>query len=113
MKELRFKRKYLMMVDSENKTLECRVNYPFIRNIKKGNVVKFFWEKVSLIVKIIEIRRYKTFRDMFMKENVSKLVPGMTPEQALREYESIYPKWKVQRFGGLIVFEFKLIHREK
>ena len=113
MKDLRFKRKYLMMAESGDKTLECRVSYPDLRSIKKGEIVKFFWEHISLIVEIVDIRRYQTFRDMLAKENVNKLVPGMTRDQALCEYESIYPDWKVRKFGGLIVFEFKIIRKER
>ena len=100
-----------MMAESGDKTLECRVNYPGLRSIKKGERVKFFWEHIFLIVEIVDIRRYKTFKGMLAVEDASKLVPGMTPEQALREYESIYPNWKVQEFGGLIVFEFKISHK--
>lgn len=113
MKDLRFKRKYISMIGSGEKTLECRVNYPELRGIKKGESLNFFWEHISLIVEVVDVRRYDTFKEMLSKENVNKLVPGMTREQALIEYESIYPDWKVRKFGGLIVFEIKIVRRGK
>lgn len=111
MKDLRFKRKYFMMAQSGNKTLECRVNYPDLRVIKKGEQIRYFWEDLELIVEIVNIRRYQTFREMLEKEDVNKLVPGMSREDALREYESIYPDWKVKKNNGLVVFEHKIIRR--
>jgi ASC-1-like (ASCH) protein len=99
------------MTESGKKTLECRVNYPSLRSIKKGEQVKFFWEKLSLIVEIVDIRYYKTFKEMLSKEDVEKLVPGMSSEQALSEYESIYPDWKVKTNGGLVVFETKIVRK--
>jgi ASC-1-like (ASCH) protein len=62
-----------------------------------------------LIVEIVDIRHYQTFKEMLSWENVEKLVPGMSSGQALSEYESIYPEWKVRKNGGLVVFEIKII----
>jgi ASC-1-like (ASCH) protein len=109
MKDLRFKRKYFEMIQSGKKTLECRVNYPSLRSIKVGDKVKFFWEHLSTIIQIIDIRRYGSFAEMLSKETTEKLVPGMTKSQALTEYESIYPSWKVQQNNGIVVFEIKLV----
>ena len=69
----------------------------------------FFWEDQSLKVRIRNIRYYKTLKEMISNENVDRLVPGMSYQNALREYESIYPEWKVVKFNGLIVFEFEII----
>lgn len=108
-KEIRFKRKYFEMIRGGSKTLECRIKYPSLAKIKVGQIVVFFWENQLLKVEIIDIRQYETFREMLNRETVNLLVPGMNYNSALKEYESIYPKWKVAKFGGLIVFEFKII----
>jgi ASC-1-like (ASCH) protein len=42
---------------------------------------------------------------MLKNEDVNKLVPGMNFNQALNEYQRIYPEWKVKKFGGVVVFE--------
>lgn len=104
MEDLRFKRKYFRMVASRSKDLECRINYPFIRKIKKGSAVKCFWEDESYNVKIKDIRHYKTFQEMLTNEDIQRLVPGMSFNEALREYQKIYPNWKVKKFG-IVVFE--------
>ncbi len=109
MKELRFKRKYFLMIQSGDKTLECRVNYPELRSIKKGEQIKFFWEHLSLVIEVVDVRRYLIFKEMLFKEDVKKLVPEMSREQALLEYESIYPDWKVEKNGGVVVFEIKIV----
>ncbi len=108
-KELRFKRKYFLMVQSGEKELEARLNYPFIRHIKVGNKVRFFWENLSINVQITGIRRYRNFRDMLEREDNQKLIPGMSKSEALQEYENIYPQWKVNKFGGVVVFSFKVL----
>ena len=105
MKTFRFKRKYFEMIRSGKKSLECRVNYPSVRGVKVGEIVRYFWERLHCDVKIIAIRRYKNFYEMLKNEEVDKLVPGMNFDQAFREYARIYPDWKVKKFGGVVVFE--------
>ena len=109
MKELRFKRKYFEMIRGGSKTLECRIKYPSLAKIKVGQIVIFFWESQSLKVEMVGIRQYKIFREMLNGEEINRLVPGMSYNFALKEYKSIYPEWKVAKFGGLIVFEFKIV----
>lgn len=108
-KEFRFKRKYFGMIKKGKKTLECRIKYPSLTKIKTGETAIFFWENQSLKVRIKNIRCYKTLKEMFSNENVDRLVPGISYQNALREYESIYPEWKVAQFNGLIVFEFEVV----
>ena len=105
MKTLRFKRKYFEMIRSGQKPLECRVNYPSVRNIKVGDNVRYFWEDQIYDVEIVGVRRYKSFYEMLKNENIDKLVPGMSFKQALKEYRRIYPDWKLKKYGGIIVFE--------
>lgn len=108
-KEFRFKRKYFEMIKSGQKTLECRIKYPSLTKIKVGETANFFWENQSLKVRIKNIRYYKALKEMLSNEEVDRLVPGMSYQNALREYESIYPEWKVAKFNGLIVFEFEIV----
>jgi ASC-1-like (ASCH) protein len=109
MKELRFKRKYFEMVVSRKKNLEARINYPSLRNIKAGDQVLFFWEDRSIKVLIHRISLYRNFDDMLNNEDSNLLVPGMNKEEALKEYQSVYPKWKLNKFKGVRVFEFEVI----
>lgn len=109
MKTLRFKRKYFELIQSKRKDLECRLNYPNLRTIKRGDKIKLFCENSSFVVKVIEMRFYKNFEDMLSKEGTERLIPGMNYQEALREYETIYPKSRVSKFGGLLVLEIKMI----
>ena len=109
MKSLRFKRKYFEMIRSGKKTMECRVNYPNLRSIKAGDKVKFFWERLSVIVEIIGVRKYAGFAEMLDKEKAEKLVPAMSKGRALAEYETIYPSKKVKQNKGVVVFEIKIV----
>ncbi len=111
MKKIRFKRKYLLMISSGEKDLEARVNYPSLRKIKVGDVVDFFWENISVIVKIIAIRRYNDFSEMINNENPNRLVPGMSGKDALREYQKIYSQKKVSENKGVIVFEVEVLKK--
>ena len=105
MKTLRFKRKYFEMIRSGGKPLECRVYYPSVRNIKVGDVVRYFWKDQIYDAEIVDVRCYKNFYEMLKNEDINKLVPGMNFKQALSEYQRIYPEWKVKKFGGIVVFE--------
>lgn len=113
MKDLRFKRKYFTTIQAGKKTLECRVNYPSLQSIKAGDRVKFFWEHLSVVVEIIGIRKYVDFKEMLNKENIEKLVPGMSKDSALAEYKSLYPDWKVKQNKGVIIFEIKIAGKWK
>ena len=106
MKTFRFKKKYFEMICSGRKSLECRVYYPSVRDVKVGDVVRYFWEDRSYDVKIVSVRRYRNFYEMLKNEDIDKLVPGMNFKQALKEYQRIYPEWKIKKFGGVVVFEF-------
>ena len=109
MKDLRYKKKYYDMICFGKKTLECRLNYPFIRNIHVEDKVKFFWENKSQNVIITAIRRYNSFAEMLNVEDIEKLVPGMSYKGVLREYQSIYPDWKVKKFKGIVVLAFEFV----
>lgn len=108
-KDFRFKRKYFLMVQGGNKTLEARVDYPFIKKVKIGEIIQFFWEENSIRVIITAVRKYKNFKHMLDNEDVDQLTPGIKRVDALKEYEKIYPEWKIKKYGGVRVFAFKII----
>ncbi len=111
MKNIRFKRKYLLMISSGKKDLEARVNYPILRKIKTGDTVNFFWENTSVVVEIIDIRRYDDFSEMIKEEDANRLVPGMSREEVLKEYRKIYSQEKVRKNQGVVVFEIKVLEK--
>lgn len=100
-------RKYFKRIVSKKKKLEARINYSSVRKIKIGDKVRFFWENRSIDVRIIDIRVYQSFKEMLEQENSALLIPGVSKEMVLTEYQKIYPDWKVKKFGGLRVFAFE------
>lgn len=109
MNDFRFKRKPFVMVERGDKTLEARINYPFVKKVNVNEVVLFFWEQYKVKVRIIAIRRYNSFKEMLDHEDVKKLVPGMSKEDALAEYQKIYPAEKVKKYGGVSIFAFEIV----
>ena len=43
------------------------------------------------------------------KEDIEKLLPGHSYEQALKVYNDIYPSWKVKQNNGMLVIEIKKV----
>lgn len=101
------KRKYFQMIESKGKTLEARLNYPFLRDAKTGDTLTLFWESNAIHTKINAIRHYNSFKEMLDKEDIGLLLPGFSKKRALVEYEKIYPSWKVKKNKGILVFSFE------
>ncbi len=99
------------MISSGQKDLEARVNYPILKKIKTGDNVNFFWENTSVIVEIIDIRRYSDFSEMLKEEDANRLIPGISGEEALKEYRKIYSQEKVRKNQGVVVFEIKVLKK--
>ena len=53
-----------------------------MRSIKVGDNVRYFWESLIYDVRIVGVRHYKGFYEMLKNEDVDKLVPDMSFEQA-------------------------------
>lgn len=103
-KGLRLKRRYFEMIASGKKKLEARINYPSMRDVAMGDTLKISRERESIFVEVSAIRKYKNFEEMLRLENENFLIPGASKRDALSEYQRIYPVWKVNKFGGVIVF---------
>jgi len=99
-----FKRKYLEYILKQKKTLEGRIGYDNIRNLKKGDIVYLNGEYKA---QIVGVRKFSMFREAVTQENYKRLIPdAKSPEDALRVYEMLYPLWK-QRKYGVYIFEIK------
>lgn len=101
------KRKYFQMIQSGEKKLEARLNYPFLRNIKIGDSIVFYWESEFFPTKVNAVRHYNSFEEMLNSENVGLLLPGFSKEVALREYQKIYSEDKIKKNSGILVISFE------
>ena len=59
MRTARIKMIYLRSIDSGEKTLECRINYPNLRGIKVGETIRFMSGSMSVVVQVLGIRKYQ------------------------------------------------------
>jgi ASC-1-like (ASCH) protein/ribosomal protein S18 acetylase RimI-like enzyme len=112
LKDLRMKSLYLNMISSGQKPLECRANHKHVLEIRAGEKVKLFNQSCdqSIIVRIIDLRRYSTIKRMLSLEDFNLLIPGFkNQDQVLREYRKFYPDEKIQRVGGVTVFQIEVI----
>ena len=104
MKRLFFKQKYLNYILEGKKPLEGRVGYDNIRRLKVGDYVRL---NGQYEVQIMNIRKYSTFEEALNKENYKLLIPDANSiEEAVKEYNNLYPLWKQKEFG-VYIFEIK------
>lgn len=103
MRLMRLKKSLLDSVKEGKKRLEVRVGYSNIKTIQPGERIRFASRAQELIIRVVEIRRYKTFDEMAEFEDTSLIAPGKSKEDVLKLLREIYPKEKEKL--GIIVFE--------
>lgn len=94
-KTLWIKRQFLEEILEGNKTLEVRVVYRNIQELKPGMRLLLNEEHE---VGIKDVRRYPTCSEMLEHEEAEKIVPGMPKEEILKVLRSLYPPFK-ERLG--------------
>ena len=104
---IRLKRDYFLQMKMKVKRLEIRVAYANLRGIHAGQMVVFECGRDRLSVRIIDVRRYKTFTSMLEKEDYRLIAEGKTKQEILQICQSIYPPHKEAL--GVLVFEIKVI----
>lgn len=105
LKQMWIKRPYFQLIKLGKKTLEGRIAYPSMRQIKKGDEVLLRTGGDEIKIRILDVREYRDFQEALRHENIAQLLPDIKPENALEVYERIYPAWKVKQYGGVLIFE--------
>lgn len=90
-KTLWIKRQFLKKILDGKKTVEVRVGYRNIQELKPGMRLLLNEEHE---VGIKDVRRYKTFSEMLEHEEAERIVPGMPKDQILRVLRSLYSLFK-------------------
>jgi len=106
MKTMRVKRQYFDAILAGTKPLEVRVGYSNIKKIQKGSHVRLECGRHSGVVEVVDVREYKTFKDMLEQEPSGDVVPD-NPSRALSVLQGIYPRDKEAL--GIYVFQFKVL----
>ena len=91
MRHMRVKQRYLDLIASGEKTLEVRVGYPSVKNIKVGERIRLMSRDRAETIQIEDVRMYGTFRAMLDAEDANRIVPGSTKEEVFSLLKEIYP----------------------
>lgn len=90
-KTLWIKRQFLEEILDGKKTVEVRVGYRNIQELKPGMRLLLNEEHE---IGIKDVRRYPTFSEMLEHEEAERIVPGMPKDQMLRVLRILYPPFK-------------------
>lgn len=105
MRTMRIKRRFYDLIKSGKKTLEVRVGYDAINRIQTGEHIRLETHTGSFEVRVSNIRRYRTFKEMLNTESWVHIVPdAKSREEVLSLFEQIYPTHKEKL--GVVVLEF-------
>jgi len=108
MRMMRVKRQYFNGILAGTKPLEVRVGYGNIKKIKKDEKIRLECGRHSGVVKVSDVRVYKTFAEMLEQENAGHIVPD-NPADALNILQNIYPKNKEAL--GVYVFQLEVVEK--
>lgn len=104
MRRMFFKRKYLQYILDGKKPLEGRVGYD---NIKKFEVGDYVYLNGEYKAKIIDIKKFPSFKDAVNKNNYKLLIPeAHSVEETVEIYDKLFPLGK-QRNLGVYIFGIK------
>lgn len=104
MRRMFFKQKYLRYILEGKKLLEGRVGY---NNIKKFKVGDYVYLNGKYKAQIIDIKRYRTFKDAVNENNYKLLIPdAYSVEETVKMYEKLIPLWKQKKLG-VYIFEIR------
>ena len=105
MRTMRIKRRFYDLIQSGKKTLEVRVGYDSINRIQVGERIRLVTHTGSFEVKVSDIRRYQTFKEMMDVEPWERIAPdSRSLDEVLVLFKQIYPADKEKL--GVVVLEF-------
>ena len=110
--EFKLQPKYYDFILKGTKRIEIRLNDEKRQLIKKGDIIKFLKEpelKEFFKVRVIDLLKYKTFKDMVKDYDISIIADkSVTKNNLLEDLENFYPLEKQKQYGVLGI-KFELI----
>lgn len=91
MRVMRVKKPYLDLIRNGEKTLEVRVGYNNIKKIQAGERIKLASRTDEQIIRVNDVRQYKTFDEMLQSEEAERIAPGLTENEVLALLKRLYP----------------------
>lgn len=98
------------LVKDGKKTIEGRLNKNTFKKININDTINFYnYKNDSISVKVIDIRKYKSFTDMIDNEDLNKITPlSKSKKESIQIYKNIYNRNNELKFG-VIALEISLI----
>lgn len=108
-------KRYIHHIKAGRKTVEGRVATQMFKNIRAGDVLRFFYhhdQNDDVVCEVLEANRYSTFREMLEKEGTSECIPGMNRvEEGVRLYQGLPGYKEKEAKFGVIAFKLKVIKK--
>ncbi len=91
---IRIYRKYFDLIASGKKTIEIRVGYSSMKKIKPGQLLRFVSQSESCLTRVIDVREYSSFEELFEKEDFTKINPDKGKAEQLADVRNIFSREK-------------------
>ena len=106
------KEPWYTFIKDGKKVVEGRLNKGKFMNIKKGDIV-FFQNKLGIVMSIVlNIEKYKTFKEYLKKEGLDNTLPDI---KTIKDGEKIYYKYyskKDEKELGVLAIHIKKIYEK-
>ena len=92
------------------KTVEGRLNRGKFKSLQIGNIIEWTNKQHTFKLKIVGIRKYKTFKEMLEKEGLGKVLPTKNNiKDGIAVYRQFYSE-KDEIENGVLAIEFNKIY---
>ena len=109
MQEINVSEPWFTYIKKNKKVIEGRLNKGTFSNLKKNDIIKFKNNDDEVLVKIIKIVNYKTFREYLTQEGLKRTLPSIkTLDEGINIYYQYYTRENEEKYGILAIY-IKLI----
>ncbi len=106
-REMNLYRRYFDLVANGSKTIEVRVQYPNLRNLKPGDHIRFVCGRDDALTRVKRVARYTGFEEMLDTEGPEKVNPTSPRTQQLANIRRIYGPEREAL--GVLAIEIELV----
>ncbi|GLW13107.1 hypothetical protein Misp01_82350 [Microtetraspora sp. NBRC 13810] len=106
-REMNLYRRYFDLVAAGHKTIEVRVRYPNLHNLKAGDHIRFVCGRDVALTRVKRVARYASFEEMLDVEGAASVNPDSPREQQLADIRRIYGPEKEAL--GVLAIEIELL----
>jgi ASC-1-like (ASCH) protein len=106
-REMNLYRRYFDLVAAGRKTVEVRVQYPKLRDLKDGDHIRFVCGRDDRLTRVKRVTRYDSFEEMLDGEGPANVEPDSPRDQQLVDIHRIYGPEKEAL--GVLAIEVELL----